>query len=188
MRARVTAPVLLLACGTTIVACAGAERERAEQACEDGDTAACRSLGELRLAGSGGPEDKKGGREAFERACDLGDGPSCGMAGSLVYARRDGQARRWLRRGCDLDHFRSCTTMAWMLLHGEGGDADPSGARAAFDKACRGGEAAACVFAAMALPEDGSPGGGGAAGAREGWLERACSLGDTQACAGRRGR
>jgi hypothetical protein len=142
MRARV--PILLVACGALLVACGGAELDRAETGCDGGDAAACARLGRLRLAGSEGPKDKQGGREAFERACELDDGASCGMAGSLVYARRDREARRWLRRGCDLDHFRSCTTLAWMLRHGEGGDADLPGAGAAFEKACLGGEAAAC--------------------------------------------
>ena len=187
MRAPVQGLVLLLACGAASVACGGTDLERIEQACDGGEAASCRRLGELRLAGSAGPKDKKGGREAFERACDLGDGPSCGMAGSLVYARRDREARRWLRRACDLDHFRGCTTLAWMLSHGEGGDADLPGARAAFDKACRGGEPAACVFAALAVPNATLDEERQAAEIRDGYLDRACTLGDDLACAQRRG-
>jgi TPR repeat protein len=75
-----------------------------------------------------------------------------------------------------------------MLLHGEGGDADPAGARATFDRGCRGGEAAACVFAALTIPDEGGLDESAAAEARAGRLERACALGDDQACERRRDR
>jgi len=170
------------ACCALCLSCGRAELERARADCDAGEAAACRELGELRLKGVGGPKSRKDGREAFERACDLGDGAACGMAGSLVYARRDDEARRRLRRGCDLDHPRSCTTWAWMLLHGEGGGADPAAARAAFDKACDGGEAAACVFAALAIRDDSSVDERDTARERDVRLRRACDLGDARSC------
>jgi uncharacterized protein len=174
---RLSASITLLLAAAPLVlatACSAGDREGLARRCErENDVGACRELAEMLLLGRGGGKDKKGGRLAYEKACKLGDAASCGMAGDLVYARRDGNSRYWLQRACEMEHAESCTDLAWMVEHGEGGPRDEREGERLYRLACEGGDATGCFFVALRESSEQS-----AAAA----LERACELGDRVAC------
>ncbi|MFO8070978.1 MAG: tetratricopeptide repeat protein [Polyangia bacterium] len=175
MRLFASITVLLAAAPFVLAtACSAEDREGLAERCdEDNDVSACRAVAEMRLLGREGGKDKKGGRLAYEKACKLGDAASCGTAGDLVYARRDGNARYWLQRACEMEHAESCADLAWMVEHGEGGPRDEQKGERLYRLACEGGDATGCFF--LALRESSKDNAAAA-------LSRACALGDRVAC------
>jgi len=133
-----------LACALA-VGC-GDDRAPLEQACDGDDADACHELGQMLIHGLGGPADRKGGRLRLERSCELGRADSCRLAGGLSYARRDERARRFFGYGCEDGDAESCMDLAWMVEHGEGGDADPAAGLRYYERACEGGDASGCTF------------------------------------------
>ena len=154
------------------------DRAPLEKACDAGDTAACVALGDMFVKGLGGSMNKRKADEVLGRACDAGDAAACAFGGAVAYARDDAESRRLLLRACRLGRQRSCVDAAWMLRHGEGGDADEAEADALLSAACRKGETDGCFF--LGLERE-------ARDARDAAepFDRACALGDPVAC-GRR--
>lgn len=151
------------------------DRAPFEKACDKGDAAACVKLGDMLAKGLGGPMDKKAADKVLAGACDAGDAAACAFGGDVAYARDDADSRRMLLAACRLGHLESCVDVAWMLRHGEGGDADAAEADALLLGACEAGEADGCFFLGL---ERAARGEGGAAEL----FAKACSLGDPVAC------
>jgi hypothetical protein len=151
------------------------DRAPFERACDAGDTKACLVLGEMLAKGRGGVMNKKRAVAVLSRACDAGDAAACALGGGVAYARDDGDSQRLLLEACRLGHVRGCVDAAWMLRHGEGGDADAAKADALLVTACEKGEADGCFFLGLERAARGED------GAAE-LFAKACSLGDPVAC------
>ena len=134
--------------------------------CKNEEKEACRTLFE------------KGDIEWLKSACERQVGYACGFAGDYYYKKNDvKQATLWSKKGCDIDHLRSCVgyyyliknyTQAFKLaakgcdggdmeactslgvLYFEGKGVKQNGAKALelYDKACESGEKYGCNWAA----------------------------------------
>ncbi len=118
----------------------------------------------------------------FGPPCTAGEGVACLAAAwaSDLATDKEGQAGRWLARGCRLGVQRACAEHAWRLLNGRGMVANPPAAARALSHSCNAGAWLGCVGFGVALQR-----GAGVALDRARALtlfSRACSAGELDGC------
>jgi TPR repeat protein len=146
--------LLFVACSTNVEESApGPEPEpaimRFEKGCEDGDAAACASLGLYYAEDSAEPDAVKS-LTYMKRACDLDHGSACGSAGARLMRQTPPDSRgaqSLFSRGCEMDDPGSCFNLGRSLADGD----DPEAMEAAYAKACDADEKHACTNLAAHL-------------------------------------
>lgn len=155
-----------------------------QTACEANHARGCAVLGLLLRDGMGGATDGFGARDLFHKACNGGYAAACGHLGFMlrlgtVGVSRDlAGAREAYGKGCDAGDASACGNLGSMLLGG-GFNADAR-ARDAFRIACEADLPVWCREYGQMLTD----GTGGAIDSLAGRaaLQKACTIGDTEAC------
>lgn len=112
---------------------------------------ACRTLGDLHVAGDGVEQDYERAAKLFELACSVGDGPSCTKAGAMIddAPRMPGEpvrAFQFYLQACTANDAEGCLLAGTALARGKGTTANTAHAKTSFEKACRLGNADACAI------------------------------------------
>ena len=97
-----------------------------QQACQNGDPAACTALGKAHKA-----------IDVFRLACDLGDSEGCYLL-AVNLSEKSPDARPGYQQACDGGNSLACTNLGWMLQFGHGGKIDLEEAVRLYKRGCKG--------------------------------------------------
>lgn len=128
-----------------------------QRGCEAGVDAACLHLELRQLVGKGVPKDSAVALPKLERRCAEGDGEVCAILGNAYAEGRLGSlkdhhaARRFWARACARGNQPSCRALAAAMVAGQGGPADPSGARRLLERGCDDAVGRSCLDLARRL-------------------------------------
>jgi TPR repeat protein len=165
-----------------------------EKACDAGVPQACHARAKQHMRdilSNKAPADAAGRaklRELSDKACQLGDGWACwSVAGwylregtQAVFPKDPARAIALLRRGCDLGHGPSCSSLGNMLVDGKVVAKDVATAVGVLHRACDGGRAEDCMLLGDILRKgQGALKDGAKAIAA---YEHGCNLGEMRAC------
>jgi hypothetical protein len=136
---------------------AGCDEATAAQRCDrDRDAAQCLTAAREKLAGA----ERDLALYYFNRACELGTFVACHERAAVLRSDPDPESAHYATEAfadaCRRDVGASCLEWGRALRDGIGVAADAYAAREALDRACRGGEAAACSER-DAIPADSPP-------------------------------
>lgn len=118
------------------------------KACQGGLYSACSAAAGMAIDAEGGPQDTAFAMNLYLGACEQGDGVSCVAYGHGLFrvdwdhGRSEEEydelmlARQYYERGCELGELHGCTSLAGMLIEGQGGEKDLDRARAMLVEAC----------------------------------------------------
>jgi len=161
-------------------------RRFADRACDQGDAAGCRLVGQLAYQGLGGPVDGARVVSAFDRACQGGDNDSC-VALAIASARGEvvpangPLALSAAERACSRRDADGCMLAAHIAHEGPAGQArDGERARRHADQACGLGFADGCLLLEQ-VARNGEFGPPDMAAAMDA-ADRGCQLRDKRAC------
>ncbi len=129
-----------------------ADSDSDEVRCEDGDAAACGSLGRRLLAGEGVKKNATRARFLMDRACAGGALESCVDLGINLMGIEGGprmprEARKVFQKACDGSAPRGCFELAGIYSTGDGASPDQAQALRMYLRACRMGHAESCDLA-----------------------------------------
>jgi len=149
--------------------------------CRSGAGGACLAAArEIRLASGG--RDSPAARGYMERGCRAGSGPSCTALGVTLFASPANAtaAARPFATGCELGDADGCRAWGWLLETGQGVTRNLPGAMRAYERACNGRDAFACLRLADAAQKGrGVPSDTRRAAAL---AVEACDLGELRGC------
>lgn len=162
--------------------------EYARIGCDMNDSSACIWVGISYEDGAGVPKDLNRAVAQYSLACDMEDGMGCYNA-ALVLKHKSNDALgvdRFMRtnelakRGCGLDHIRSCETLAYSLQTGRAVAKDLKRARALYEQTCAQDSGLGCSNLSKMV----RLGQGGPLDSLRGFelKRKACDLGHTNAC------
>lgn len=114
--------------------------------CEKGDAQVCYETA-LKLIKDDGLENIQEALNYLSKGCDNGYAPSCALGGSLALsAVKDvDMAFSLFKKGCAMNHGKSCFHLAQLYKDGRGTPANLIAAADSYNKACDSGEGEACV-------------------------------------------
>jgi TPR repeat protein len=124
-------------------------------ACENGDGAACNSVGVRYATGEGVTRDDTEAYRLYERACDLKFGVGCVNVGAMLFEgtgviKDETLGADLFGQGCELGAAQGCLNVSVAYATGRGVPKDPTQAFAFAERACAGGALAGCVRVAVA--------------------------------------
>ena len=157
-----------------------------KQACDNGNHAACTSLGELIDQGKGGPKDPESAARLYESACSKVEAKSCSRLG-LLYSEGVGVDRNFIRsaqlyrQACDRDDGMGCNGLGVRYSRGEGVMQDTDRADSLYAKACSLWNALGCLNMGRVKLYGRDSGGVNTAAAAE-YFKRACQLDESEGC------
>lgn len=114
-----------------------------EKACDLGDMFGCESFGKMLRDGKGVEKDETRARALLDKACAGNAGGACTSVG-LAEGMKTAKGRELIEKGCNLGDAIGCMGVGGLYLHGTGVPKDVKKARTYLDKACKGGQSAAC--------------------------------------------
>jgi TPR repeat protein len=123
----------------------GRARELVGFACTRGHQPACVELAVDLVNDPTDPRDRARAGELLEAACKKSDPDGCEMLATFRLSEPGAVgAREAAQRSCELGDPGGCAVYGHTLRDAIGGPADPSGARTAFETACRGKDWRGC--------------------------------------------
>jgi hypothetical protein len=123
----------------------------AKQACEAGDPAGCRDLGNMYTEGKLVPKDYALAMTLFKKSCEVAPALGCNNIG-LLYSAGEGVIQDnalavfFFRKSCEEGgNAVGCSNLGDMYANGKGVAKDDARAAALYKKSCDGGFANACL-------------------------------------------
>ncbi|WP_299191476.1 hypothetical protein [uncultured Erythrobacter sp.] len=124
------------------------QRSSAVAACRGGMLSACTTASSMAGQGEGGPQDRALSLEMVQLGCEGGNAISCQFLGARYqqssWDENEGEdveaswiaSRAAYARGCELGDVYSCSSLAEMMISGDGGEKDLEGGLALLERAC----------------------------------------------------